>query len=280
MIALSVSNQKLGINTDLADWINHKFERETIFNDAKKLVFTALFFDATNQKKELKILVEHCYSKLANDSINYFDRIYYAWVTWQYKDSLSKESLSQNRQLVTSCLENFFRNLNASETEKATREMLGQSSLNQRVSLIALGVYIDLSSSFVKQTITISKDELSQTSILMRIGSLLSVVLLAACGGLLYLGFEEGIVAKIPISSWNQNPGGLFTIAVVDIIFMFAIVFLGTAASSLFWDTAVKGYSNNKIIFDNLKTRVKEWIKEIIIGNIILGIILGLVLGI
>ena len=196
------------------------------------------------------------------------------------RDCLSKETLTQNRQLVTHTLENFYRNLNETETEKATREMLGQAGSNQRVSLIALGVYIDLSSSFVKQTVIISKDELSQTSILMRTGSLLSVLLLATCGGLFYLGFSKGIIAKIPIDLWNQNPIGLFSVAIVDIIFMLAVVFLGAAASSLFWDTAIKGYANNKIIFGNMKDRVRDWLKEIIVGNIILGIILGLVLGI
>ncbi len=279
MVALSTYEQIYSFNQELANWISRKFEGETVFNDAKKLVFTALFFDATNRKKELQLLVQHCFSKLSNDSINYFDKIYYAWVAWQYKEFLSKDSLVQNRQLVTSCLENFYRNLSATETERATNELLGQPGFNSKASLIALGVYIDLSSSFVKQTIVVSKDELSQTSALFRVGSLLSVGLLIISGYLLYSGLTNGIIAKIPIDQWNLNPMSLLTISVIDIAFMLAIVLLASAASSLFWDTAIKGYGNNKLIIGNMKKRVKDSIVAIIVGNIIAGIVLGLVLG-
>jgi hypothetical protein len=280
IIALSIIDQKISISQELKDWINQRFENEVVFNDAKKLVFTAMLFHKTNQKKELLKLVENCHHKLLEGTIPYYDRIYYAWVAWEYRELLPKEAIAQMTQSVSACLENFFGELREKELNRDAKEIYGKNVQGHGASRIALGVYIDLSTDFTRDTVLVSKEELARTPILTRIGSLAGSAILAVDVLLLYLAMIYGLVGRISIELLTQKPFTFVTVLIVDIIIMSAVVFMAAASLSLVWDTAVKGYANNHLILNNLRTRVKQWIKEIIIGNIILGILIGIILGI
>jgi hypothetical protein len=279
MIALSIADQNFSVFKELTGWINRSFEKEAAFNDAKKLVFTALLFQANKQEKELVTLVEYCYRKLSGSSVPYCDRVYYSWVVWLHRKLLPKEALPQITQLVSACLDNFVRDFKREESSRAERELYGYGIENPVSSRIALGVFIDLSTAFTKGTIRVSKEELAKNPILARVGSLFASILLVTSGISLYFGMTLGVVRKITIESWSQNPLEFGAVIIVDIVFMFFVVLLAATSCSLLWDTAVKGYVNSGLIKDNVKKRVKEWIKGIVIGNILLGVLLGIVLG-
>lgn len=280
MIALSIIDQNISIGQELKDWINQRFENEAVFNDAKKLVFTAMLFHKTSQKKELLKLVEICHHKLLEGTIPYYDRIYYAWVAWEYRELLPKEATAQMTKSVSACLENFFRELREKELNRDVKEVYGKNGQEHGTSRISLGVYVDLSTDFTRDTVLVSKEELARTPILTRIGSLAGSVTLAVDVLLLYLAMIYGLVSKISIELLTQKPFIFLIVLIVDIIIMSAVVFVAAASLSLLWDTAVKGYANNHLILNNVKTRVKEWIMQIVIGNILLGIFIGVILGI
>lgn len=276
MIALSIS-EKVATYKELMDWIAKRFEGETIFNDAKKLVFTAILFHQTHREQELSKLVRSAYRKLLDGAIPYHDRIYYAWVAWRHRELLSKQSNSELTQLVKSSLENFVRGVREEGLEEAAKEIYGRNQQRFKPSMIALGVYIDLSSDFTRDTIVVSKEELAKTPIITRIGSLISLVTLFIDFCLLYLAISHGVIAKL---STELEIERLFSVAIMDVFIMLFLILIATASLSLFWDTAIKGYANNRLIINHMKTRVKQWIKKILIGDIIVGILVGVILGI
>lgn len=277
MIALSISDREVATYKELIKWVTKRFEDETVFNDAKKLVFTAILFHQTDREKELLKLVKSCYRKLLEGSIPYYDRIYYAWVAWKYRKLLSKQSLSELTQFVKSSLENFVRQLREEELEETAKEIYGRKQRGLKPSRIALGVYIDLSKDFTSDTIIVSKEELAKTPIITRFGSSISLVSLVIDSWLFYLAISYGVIAKI---STELRIEKLVSIAIVDIIVMLFFVLVAAASLSLLWDTGIKGYVDNRLIVNNMKTRVRQWIKEILIGNIIMGILVGFILGI
>ena len=280
MIALSISDRGVLVYEKLVGWINRRFEKESVFNDAKKLLFSAMLFDKTHDAKRLRELVESCYHKLSEGVIPYYDRVYYAWIVWQYRKLLPKEMTANITQLVVSTLDNFIRQWREAESDKAAKSTYGLDQQDYGPSKIALGVYVDLSSDLTKNTIIVSKDELAKTPVLTKIGSLISVGAIIFDAWLVYLALSYGVIAKIPIPSEAAELWNAFLVALKDIITILVIVLIGAASLSLFWDTAVKGYANNGLIVGNIKTRVKQWIKEIVISNIILGLLIGVVLGI
>jgi len=280
MIALSVSDKEVSFYGKLMDWINKTFEKESVFNDAKKLVFSAMLFDKTHDAKRLRELVESCSRKLSEGVIPYYDRIYYAWIVWNYRQFLPKQTTSNLTQLVVSTLENFIRQWREEESDKAAKSIYGQDQLDHGPSKIALGVYVDLSSDLTKNAIVVSKDELAKTPILTRIGSLVSVGAIFFDIWLVYVALSYGFIAKITIPSQTVELGDVVLVAFKDVVTMLAVVLIGTASLSLFWDSAVKGYANNSLNVSNIKTRVKQWIKEIIISDIVISLLIGILIGI
>lgn len=280
MIALSVSDLKISVYKGLMKWISKKFEDEAVFNDAKKIVFTAMLFHQTNREEDLLKLVKSCYDKLVKGPIPYHDRIYYAWVTWNYRKLLSEQALSKLTQLVASSLENFARQWREEELEKNAEEMYGRCKTRFNPSKIALGVYIDLSRDFTSDTMIVSKEELARTPLLTRLGSLISVVLLIIDIGLLYLTLSSGVIVKIPTELVVEKLATIVSTAIIDIIVMLFVILIAVVSLSLLYDTAVKGYANTDLIINNMKTRVRQWIMQILIGDIIVGILVGVILGI
>ena len=280
MIALSISDQEISVYRELLGWIVKQFTDETVFNDAKKLVFTAMFFHLTNREQELSRLLENCYHRLLEGSIPYHDRIYYAWVVWQFRNLFSKEKLPKSRQLVTSSLENFIRQLKEEEAGKAAEEIYGNNAAKFKPSRIALGVYLDLSRNFASNTMVVSREELAKTPLLTRFGTLLSMVLLGIDSSILYFSIALGVLPKIPTELVVENLTIILLTAITDIGVMFFIVLIAVVSLSLLWDTGIKGYANSRLIVSNLERRIREWMKEILIGDIILGILIWILIGI
>jgi len=280
MIALSVSDLKIAIYKALMEWISRKFEDEAVFNDAKKLVFTAMLFHQTNREEDLLRLVKNCYDKLVRGTIPHHDRIYYAWIIWNHRKLLSEQALSKLTQLVASSLENFVRQWREEELEKGAKEMYGRDKTRFKPSKIALGVYMDLSRNFASDTMIVSKKELARTPLLTRLGSLISVILLIIDIGLLYFSLSYGVIVKIPTELMVEKLATIVSTAIIDIIVMLFVILIAVVSLSLLWDTAVKGYVNTDLIINNMKNRVGDWIKGILLGDIIIGILVGFIIGI
>jgi len=87
LILLSLSEEKNKISSfnRVLDWIRKSVQREALFNDAKNLVFVSMLLDATNSHDELKALVRACLERVSKNVERFDDRIYYAWVLWNYR---------------------------------------------------------------------------------------------------------------------------------------------------------------------------------------------------
>ena len=283
IIALSISDVKNDIRVfpDLFGWIEERLADESLFNDAKNLVFATMLFRRLGKKEELKKLLDSCFEKVKENDVRYQDRLYYAWVLWKNRDLRDKNDLSKIREFTEKSLENGARHLAYKEANEVSKKSYGVHLRVGRPSKIYLGVYLDLLTDFSSETIRVSKEELTRVPLLTRIGGLLGLLLFGVDVVVVYYSLNLGLVRKVPSLTevTLQAFVNTATIALLDFLLVLVWIVLATTSSSLFWDGVVKGYRSNELILNNIKKRAKEHVKAILISGVVVSAVVDIILS-
>lgn len=283
IIALSISDVKNDIKVfpDLFGWIEERLADGSLLNDAKNLVFTTMLLRRLGKKGELQKLLDSCFEKIKENDVRYQDRLYYAWVLWKNRDLRDKNDLSKIREFTEKSLENGARHLAYKETNEVSKKSYGADLRVGRPSKIYLGVYLDLLTDFPRETIRVSKEELTRVPLLTRIGDLLGLLLFGVDVIVVYYSLNLGWVRKIPglEKATFQAFANTVAIAFLDFLLVLVWIVLATTSLSLFWDSVVKGYRSNELIIDNIKKRTKEHVKAILISGVAVSAVVDIILS-
>lgn len=134
--------------------IKDSIEERTIVNDAKNIVFASMLLEKLKDKSSLSKLVEICLRKTSEINVRFDDRIYYAWVLWNYR-KMKEENLPFIRDFVENTLGNTLHLLEEEEVDEFVKEIYGKET-KIGVSKILLAISLDLLIDFNRYEIDIS----------------------------------------------------------------------------------------------------------------------------
>lgn len=155
LILLSLADQKFKITSfnRILKQIKDSIEDRTIINDAKNLVFVSLLLEKLKEQSSLSKLIDNCIRKVSENDIRFDDRVYYAWVLWNYRKMREKDF-----PMISNFVENTLKNtlsMLEEEVDESIKEMYG-TEVNVSFSKILLATCLDLLISFNKAKIEIS----------------------------------------------------------------------------------------------------------------------------
>jgi len=279
LIAVSLADSKDTIQEypDLLAWIKKQVEEKSIFNDAKNLVFASMLFEKISAEDYLRKVFDYCYDRLLENNIPYYDELYYAYVLWKFRFVKEKnEGIKRIREFTDESLENAKRNM-VKEEDESVENIYGadtqKTATKISTSKIYLGVFTDLLNDFSQGTVKVSKEELARKDFprWVSLGPLISVIIFLSSGGIAWLAFQLNALIKSGLIAdpfWSVV--GQFVIS--GLLFVF-VMFLLATGSSILWDIVYKRICMPKVIKDNLKSRLKEYVWLEVALPLILGIL-------
>lgn len=279
LIAVSLAEFKEEIEEypNLIAWIKKQVEEKSIFNDAKNVVFASMLFEQLDTKDYLKKVFDYCYERLQENNIPYYDELFYAHVLWKFRSfKEKKEDLQKIREFAEESIENAKRDM-LKEEDESVKEIYGADTqkVSSKISAskIYLGVFIDLVKDFEHETVRVAKEELTRKDFprWISLGPLISIIILVASGGISWLAFQLNAFIK----AWLVADPFLVAIGqlvIGGVLFVFVMVLLVTGGSIL-WDIVYKRICIPKVIKDNLKCRLKNYVWLEVALPVFLGIL-------
>jgi hypothetical protein len=158
LILLSLSEERNNIHlfNRVLDWVKKSVQRGAFFNDAKNLVFTSMLLHTMNAHDELKALVETCLERVSKNIERFDEKIYYAWVLWNYRAIVEDRDLSKIIEVTKTALENVVTTLGEEMVDSSIMEMYGFDTKPEGLSKILLGTSLDLLIKFEYSRIMLS----------------------------------------------------------------------------------------------------------------------------
>jgi hypothetical protein len=245
--------------------LKNDVERETVFNDAKNLVFASIFFEQLGSGDYLKRIVDFCWKKLMDNSIPIYDELYFAWVLWKFRKLREERDLPKIREFTDSTITNGRKFLHKEPRDESIEEIYGSDIKTNRIgfnlSKIALGVFLDILKDYLQRTVRVTREEMARKDIpvWIRSSSLIASILLVSEIPILWASFGFGLVRRATLNTSNLTwqsfwPAGaqyLINASIFLIVMGFAVI-----SVSLLWDTVYKGYTDAKIVKNNLIKRL------------------------
>jgi hypothetical protein len=149
LLSLADVKDKVSVFNRVFNRIMKSIDREVIFNDAKNLVFVSVLLDRLDQQDKLRKLVDLCFERVSKSNIRYNDKIYYAWILWNYKTLREERDLPKILDFTRNTLENITR-IFGEEIDESVIEMYGYDE-KVGFSKILLGTTLDLLINFNKE---------------------------------------------------------------------------------------------------------------------------------
>jgi hypothetical protein len=266
IIALSLADFKDKIKEypSLLGWIKTQIDEKNVFNDAKNLVFASILFERLGIKNYIKKAFDYCYERLLENTIPYYDELYYAYVMWKFRSLKEKsEDLQKIREFTGESIENAKISMHKEEDE-SVKEIYGidmkKGASKISVSKIYLGVFIDMQNDFSEKTVKVSPEELARKDIprWVSLGSLISAIIFVSGVGITWLAFRLKPLIK-SLSMTDPFLTGVAQFAVNGLLFVLA-VFLFSTSLSLFWDIVSERICIPNVIKNNLTSRLKRYV--------------------
>jgi hypothetical protein len=156
LILLSLADKRSVIPSfnRILERVKDGIEERTIINDAKNLVFSSMLLEKLKEQSNLYKLVDICYRKISESNIRFDDRIYYAWVIWNYR-KMKEKYFPNIRDFVETTLKNTLTLFEQEEVDESIKEMYG-NEMKLGVSKIFLATSLDLLIEFNKSEVEIS----------------------------------------------------------------------------------------------------------------------------
>lgn len=263
-LSLAVFKDKIKEYPSLLGWIKTQIDEKNVFNDAKNLVFASILFERLGIKNYIKKAFDYCYERLLENTIPYYDELYYAYVMWKFRSLKEKsEDLQKIREFTDESIENAKISMHKEEDE-SVKEIYGvdmkKGASKISVSKIYLGVFIDMQNDFSEKTVKVSPEELARKDIprWVSLGSLISAIIFVSGVGITWLAFRlKPLIKSLPMT--DPFLTGVAQFAVNGLLFVLA-VFLFSTSFSLFWDIVSERICIPNVIKNNLTSRLKRYV--------------------
>jgi len=145
IILLSLADQVdlIKVFDPVLNRVKRYLERQSLFNDPKNLVFASMLFERLDARAELNTLIDICFERLQRNEIPYSEKIYYAWVLWNYR-FIKRSELPTIVEFVESTLKNVTLESFNEKVDNSVKEMYGSDLKPKEFSKIFISVLLDL----------------------------------------------------------------------------------------------------------------------------------------
>ncbi|HEY83289.1 MAG TPA: hypothetical protein G4O01_08415 [Dehalococcoidia bacterium] len=272
LLSLADIRNKVPPFNEVLKQLEKEVTESAVFNDPKNLLFTALLFEKLGNDEKLKEVVDYCFKAVSKNKVRSDDAVYYAWVLWNYRQFREKNDIAILREFVDTTLRNIPAFFQTQAANSSIRNVYGADS-KRGVSKILVAASLDLATNFGTETVRVSKEELGGLPLLTRIGGIVSFLILGFDTWLGWYLWQIGWLGAIQADAVSARVIPSLRSAILCII----LASMAVISISLFWDSVVRGYRNNKIIIDNATRRTKKWAIEVLIGGILVSILLNVI---